>query len=103
MSNLRKLIERDGLRRDLMLGMQIDDWADDAGAYPDIDAADELMRRAAEEIDAMQAEAAAMSAVMRQIRETLPHVEVVQGADREIVNDLIRRADAALVPATREG
>lgn len=48
-------------------------------------------------------EAAAMSAALRQIRETLPHVEVVQGADREIVNDLIRRADAVLAPAEREG
>lgn len=48
-------------------------------------------------------EAAAMSAVLRQIREALPHVDVVQDADREIVNDLIRRAEVALAPVAREG
>lgn len=40
-------------------------------------------------------------ATMREIRETLPHVEVVSGMDREIVNDLIRRSDAALATVAR--
>ena len=56
MTDLSKKIARDTLRRDLLNGVDLDDdAASDEMAY-DIDAANDLMRRSAEEIDAMQAE-----------------------------------------------
>lgn len=52
MSELQRLIARDALCRDLMNGVQFDEL----GEWYDIDAANKLMRRAVEEIDAMQDE-----------------------------------------------
>lgn len=56
---LQRLIARDALRRDLMEGVQFGEF--DEGY--DISAADDLMRRAAEEIDAMQDEINRLRAV----------------------------------------
>lgn len=56
MTDLRKKIARDALRRDLLDGVDLDDCSESDEMSYDIDAANDLMRRAAEEIDAMQAE-----------------------------------------------
>lgn len=59
MTDLQRLIARDALRRDLMEGVQFDEFDEEY----DIDAANDLMRRAAEEIDAMQDEINRLRAV----------------------------------------